>query len=261
MYGSKDKQRAILFLTNKTHKNIICAFRDLKKSASNISDVFMIYHHTHSELPPIILEHQAFVFRDSILTEMNYVAINDKLIPGSNHFALLDFYKKNPGYRYYWYVEDDVRFNGDWKTFFSFFENNESDFISSHIRTYSDEPDWHWWSSIKYINVNIPVTRCLASFNPIFRISNDALEFIDQALSNGWMGHHEVLLPTLLNLGNYKIEDFGGNGGFVNKGQKEMFYSVADISSKKLSSMRFRPVIELEEMTASLLYHPVKTKL
>lgn len=52
-----------------------------------------------------------FVFTSDVLNELGYTPIEKgKLVPGSNHFPLLKFFKENQCYDYYWLVEDDVRF-------------------------------------------------------------------------------------------------------------------------------------------------------
>ena len=77
---------------------------------------------------------------------MGYTPIDQgKLVPGSNHFPLLKFFKENLGYDYYWLVEDDVRFSGEWRTFFDSFAFNSSDFLSSFIETKAENPNWYWW--------------------------------------------------------------------------------------------------------------------
>ena len=55
----------------------------------------------------------------------------------------------------------------------------------------------------------------IRSFNPIFRISFDSLKHIDEMHSNGWKGHNEVLIPTLLHRKGFKIKDLDNNGNFV----------------------------------------------
>lgn len=184
-----------------------------------------------------------------VLNELGYTPIEKgKLVPGSNHFPLLKFYKENQGYDYYWLVEDDVRFSGEWKEFFDSFASCTSDFLSSVIETKAENPNWYWWSCLKTGNEAIAVDRLLRSFNPIYRLSSQALACIDDHLRKDWIGHHEVLLPTLLYNKGFLLEDFGGEGIFGRPENNAKFYDD--------TSMRIAPV--LPDDRKNYLFHPVK---
>ena len=77
--------------------------------------------------------------------------------------------------------------------------------MSSYVRDYKEEPDWSWWGSLSGAE-EIPLESRVHSFNPIYRLSSRALAYVHDKLSQGWSGHHEVLLPTLLR--------YGGMGDF-----------------------------------------------
>ena len=145
-------------------------------------------------------------------------------------------------------MEDDVRFSGDWKDFFDSFASSTSDFLSSVIETKAENPNWYWWASLKTGNEVIAEEKLLKAFNPIYRLSRQALACIDAYLRIGWMGHHEVLLPTLLYNKGFLVEDFGGVGAFVCPENKAKFYND--------TSMRIAPV--LPDDRKNYLFHPVK---
>lgn len=208
-------------------------------------------YHQQGDVLPVSLHSvdNLFVFTSDVLNELGYTPIEKgKLVPGSNHFPLLKFYKENQGYDYYWLVEDDVRFSGDWKDFFGSFASCTSDFLSSVIETKAENPTWYWWTSLKTGNEVIAEEKLLKSFNPIYRLSSQALVCIDAHLRIGWMGHHEVLLPTLLYNKGFLVEDFGGEGAFVCPENKAKFYND--------TSMRIAPV--LPDDRKNYLFHPVK---
>lgn len=156
--------------------------------------------------------------------------------------------KENQGYDYYWLVEDDVRFSSEWKDFFGSFASCTSDFLSSVIETKAENPTWYWWTSLKTGNEVIAEEKLLKSFNPIYRLSRQALACIDAYLRIGWMGHYEVLLPTLLYNKGFLLEDFGGEGTFVRPENNAKFYDD--------TSMRIAPV--LPDDRKNYLFHPVK---
>ena len=243
-------KQAVLYLTTKSNEWTLSSFHALEQSLQGKADVYFAYHQ-QGDVLPVSLQNieNLFVFTSDVLKELGYTPIErGKLVPGSNHFPLLKFYKENQGYDYYWLVEDDVRFSGEWKDFFGSFASCTSDFLSSVIETKAENPTWYWWTSLKTGNEVIAEEKLLKSFNPIYRLSSQALACIDAHLRIGWMGHYEVLLPTLLYNKGFLLEDFGGEGAFVCPENKAKFYND--------TSMRIAPV--LPDDRKSYLFHPVK---
>lgn len=243
-------KQAVLYLTNKSNEWTLSAFHALEQSLQGMADVYFAYHQ-QGDVLPVSLQNieNLFVFTSDVLNELGYTPIEKgKLVPGSNHFPLLKFFKENQCYDYYWLVEDDVRFSGDWKDFFDSFASSTSDFLSSVIETKAENPTWYWWTSLKVGNEVIAEEKRLKSFNPIYRLSSQALVCIDAHLRIGWMGHYEVLLPTLLYNKGFLLEDFGGEGTFVRLENNAKFYDD--------TSMRIAPV--LPDDRKNYLFHPVK---
>lgn len=243
-------KQAVLYLTNKSNEWTLSAFHALEQSLQGMADVYFAYHQ-QGDVLPVSLQNieNLFVFTSDVLNELGYTPIEKgKLVPGSNHFPLLKFFKENQCYDYYWLVEDDVRFSGDWKDFFDSFASSTSDFLSSVIETKAENPTWYWWTSLKTGNEVIAEEKLLKSFNPIYRLSSQALVCIDAHLRIGWMGHYEVLLPTLLYNKGFLLEDFGGEGTFVRPENNARFYDD--------TSMRIAPV--LPDDRKNYLFHPVK---
>lgn len=243
-------KQAVLYLTTKSNEWTLSSFHALEQSLQGKADVYFAYHQ-QGDVLPVSLQNieNLFVFTSDVLKELGYTPIErGKLVPGSNHFPLLKFYKENQGYDYYWLVEDDVRFSGEWKDFFGSFASCTSDFLSSVIETKAENPTWYWWTSLKTGNEVIAEEKLLKSFNPIYRLSSQALVCIDAHLRIGWMGHYEVLLPTLLYNKGFLLEDFGGEGTFVRPENNAKFYDD--------TSMRIAPV--LPDDRKSYLFHPVK---
>jgi len=121
----------------------------------------------------------------------------------------------NLHYDYFWMIEDDVCFSGSWDTLFKAYQDDTSDFISTGVYKFEEKPDWYWWFSLKTNNLQIHEKSRIKSFNPIYRLSKRALELINRSLKNGWSGHHEVLIPTLLYNNGFSITDMGGGGSFA----------------------------------------------
>jgi hypothetical protein len=180
--------------------------------------------------------------------------------PGQVHFPLLQFFRDNPDFDYYWLIEYDVRFAGDWRLFFDYFRDKNQDFLTCHIRRHADEPGWRWWSVLHHPHKSIPLSERLGSFNPIYRLSNPSLSFLHQSLSDGWCGHFEVLLPTLLHHNGFTLMDIGGKGTFTPPSMEDNFYTAQRNSDGALEcgTMRYRPSFWRAGQEKNKLYHPVK---
>ena len=250
-------KKAFLFVMDSCSPSSIGAFDELNQSVK--SDCFILFHQRFSEkIDPEILKRPHYIVTNESLSNLGYnIDTNKSLVPGNNHLPLIQFFK-NKKYDYYWYIEYDVGFLGKWQNFFSYFDTAKEDFITSHIRFKFEEPSWVFWNSLVLQPKN-NIKEKLRSFNPIYRISDKALNYIDQKQKEGLCGHHEVLLPTLLYNSGFSIRDFGGLGLFVKAEDKERFY--VDSTSEKISdgSMRYRPNhIALLNKKTNILCHPVK---
>lgn len=243
-------KQVLLFLSDKSDEWIVNKFHSLLLSKNEETDVFFLYHRKNQTIPEKIEELNHYTFTNEILRELGYTPIRDTLIPGSNHFPLLKFYLENPQYDYYWLIEDDVFFSGNWKTLFEAYQNDSTDFIASHIKRYTENPDWCWWESLHTEHEEVRNENKVRSFNPIYRLSNKALKSIDATLKHGWHGHHEVLIPTFLYTHNFTIKDMGGNGSFVPQGKENQFYTI--------DSMSHLPV--KVSLMPNCIHHSVKEK-
>ncbi|EHQ24690.1 hypothetical protein [Mucilaginibacter paludis] len=258
---AKNCSQVVLLLTKNISQSLLDTYNQLNCAMKESGLVHIMFHAgSTNEIPDDLSEYNSFSFTNEILYELNFKPIQDSLLPGSNHFPLLKFYLENPFFDYYWLIEDDVRFTCNWGSLLK--TKTHSDFITCHIRSYQEEPLWYWWNTLSHPNHFIPFDLRLRSFNPIYRISNEALFALSQLLTEKWQGHHEVLIPTLLYLESFNIEDFGGLGTFVKDEFKNRFYidSSPDLSGiMRDGTIRFRPTIHPSEMALpSKLYHPIK---
>lgn len=201
------------------------------------------------------------IVEDELFSRLPYPAIPGERLYHNVHFAILDFWLAHPGYEYYWVIEFDVRYTGTWEAFLRSFEGSDHDLITSHLRHFPDEPGWYWWDSLHHPTEMIDRTRYLRSFNVIYRISNRALARVHHAQLKGWRGHPEVLLPTLISTGGYTVRDFGGDGDFVEAGEKNRFYTSGSTPDGVISpfcTLRWRPSRARPGLFGNRLYHPVK---
>lgn len=250
--GQKRKN-VFLFLCHLISKETFKQFGKIVNATKGIGDAYLLFHLKERKLPSELVKVSNYQFTDQSLACLGYSMINTSIVPGSNHFPALQFFLDYPDYDFYWLIEYDVRFSGDWRDFFRYFAHSNADLLTCDIRSYIEKPNWSWWE-LKHPSKNIPLRKRYASFNPIYRISNRGLKLIDRLQREGWSGHHEVLLPTLLYNHGLRLRDFGGNGKFVKREDKNRFY----LNNSTKSTVRWRPPFKKIGTKDQKLYHPVK---
>lgn len=243
-------QQIFLIATHVLNETTRQLYQEIREATAGFGETRILYHQKNQDLPQEYEHIPIHSFTDAILQELHYTPIAKTLIPGSNHFSLLHFFLQNSPYEYYWYIENDVRFTGNWKTIFNACQDIRVDMISAHMELYKSNPAWRWWEPLTHPTKHIPLTERVSSFNPIYRLSYSALTFIHQALLDKWSGHHEVLLPTLLYNNNFTLMDFGANGVFAPPGFQNRFYS--------WKTHRWRPSFKKVGDQMNKIYHPVK---
>jgi hypothetical protein len=192
--------------------------------------------------------------------DWGFATSSPTLVPGHNHFALLRAFASDPTHDWYWYVEYDVRFTGDWRRFFEACSGLDADLLTCHVRRYVDEPKWTHWPLSHPVH-SVPLASRLRSFNVVVRFSRRALSALHDLHKAGWAGHHEVLVPTLLRAEGLEIADLGGDGPFVPAGFRNRFYtsfSTLDGGLEWLGTVRYRPSRARPGRRRGALYHPVK---
>jgi hypothetical protein len=203
------------------------------------------------------------VFEPAALLGLPYPKMEGRPFVDHCHFPVFDFFLAHGDYERYWVVEYDVRYTGDWAQLLETYERFDHDLLTSHIRRHAQEPLYYWWDSLQHPAKLIPRERLLRSLNVIHRISRPALRFLHQAQLEGWQGFFEVLYPTLLHEGGFKLLDFGGNGEFVPPQHKNRLYTSHGNRNGSLhlfGTLRFRPARVRAGRKPNTLYHPVKPK-
>jgi len=137
------------------------------------------------------------------------------------HLRMLNFYKTNPNYDYYWFFDDDVKV-GDWNKFFEKLDQDDSDFISYFIfkknnvtsQEYVPIIDNRTFSKNSWFDrfpgdgdiLDENTTELFGSFFPIVRFSNNALKKLLEIHNKGLIGYSEGFVPTMLNKFNFKLK-------------------------------------------------------
>lgn len=256
-------KKVVVVATHKYNSVVERKFRRIQKELNkNDYDFFLLYHTEGKDSERFISEDiPVSKFRMADLNALSYHPIADTLIPGSTHFPLLYFFNINKDYEYFWYIEYDVEFKGLWKTLINDCDNNllTYDFLSCHIEKFSrSNSSWPWWFTGN--DMRVPFAKCIKSFNPICRYSNQALTCLDDYLRQGYYAHSEVLIATCLYYHGMKIGDIGGQGEFVPEGWENRYYLAAEGINN--GTMRYRPVYTREEIAITgrmnMLFHPLK---
>jgi len=245
---------AYLILTSGSKKQYGPLLEDLEKSRAASKDLYILFDLSLGHVPPD--DERIIAFDKDKLATLNLpFFLGGNVGFGNTHLPLLYFSQLKPHFSHFWLIEDDVRFTGNFDVFFDELNSYDHHFISSKIRAYDDTPNFMMWKWITRNDQKVSDNFKLWSFNPIYRISQKAIDTVQASYADGWLGHFEVLIPSILNHRSLSMMDFGGNGPYTPKELINKYYR----SGKTLNeTYRYRPphVIPLRK---NLLYHPVKT--
>lgn len=247
-------KQAILLLTNRSDYYVVNSIEKILSARNEHTDVYVLYHQNGSEIPDNLkpYEEKIYPFTSDLLYSMGYMPLGDSIAYGNTHFPLLDFFLHNPSYDYYWLIEDDVCFTGKWSTLFESYLSDDSDLISTYIRTFDDEPNWAWWRTLHTHDDQIERCNIVAAFNPIFRISRRGLSCLNEFLLKGWRGHLEVIVSSVLNYMGMSLKDMGVNNVYHGSEETALFYSCETHRYQNHRITQWMP---------NQIYHPVKRKI
>ena len=161
-------------------------------------------------------------------------------------YPALWFFKNYPNYDYYWLVDYDVRFTGNWSIFFEAFSGKDKfDMLGTYVGSPVEFPNWVHWHK-----VDVPLETRLKMFFSMVRFSNRALEFLDREYRKGRTGFCELICSSLLAEAGYSVGDFWGYPKFRVPGVETKFYTS--------DSFLWRPCFSVPGNEKNMLYHPVK---
>jgi len=252
VHSGTDKYRtyktAIIYLTSRANEGIESKFSKLKTEVTQHRVFRVVTKNENYEQSGDTLLYEHHYYK-----QLGYIPLDEqRIIPGCTYFAILYFRKHYPDYDYYWLVEDDVWYNGDWSKFFKSFEGNNADLVSAYLTSYKEAPHWYWWNTLVTESF-VPNYYKMRTFYPICRFSAQSLDYLDQRLKKGDHGHGEVLVPTLLYLHGLSFYDIANN-------EDKLIIPSDDraIGDRNNGSFRYRPFIAPEEIHGEYLFHPVK---
>jgi hypothetical protein len=238
---------AVGFFTHLCDAEIISRYRKLKADLAGRAETTIVAP-MGTPVPEDLLAETVF-FDFAQLAAKAPRILGSKVIPGNCHLTMLAFFGARPGFDYYWHIEYDVVFTGDWRTLLDAWRKDASDLVAAHVRTRGEEPDWPWWPSLHVSSAETAAGH-LRAFLPVYRISRRALERLEMAVREGSSGHFEALVPTVLQAASLRISDLG----------EERFYTSSTSPDGELrqGTLRYRPFHARPLPGRNLLYHPVK---
>lgn len=247
------KTNALIFMTHRFDKLAQKQFLTLKRQIPSDFEIFIMAEEG-TAIPEACLN-QTHFFDFSKIKHKASKYIRNSVVPGNMHLAALDFFEKKSQFKYYWFVEYDVFFTGNWFDFFQYFSNDSTDLLCPRIKTVLEDPTWSWLPSIEMPSAILPKENWKIGFFPIYRISNRGLHAVNRKVSEGWSGHFEGLLVNMVENSGFSFAQFGGKGTFTPLERKKLFLSQPN-SGKPY--FRFRPVISFIPFKKNILVHPVK---
>lgn len=253
----------VLYMTHMYDEVIAGEYARLKRQCEPNYDVRLLYDASNWRTRRARKRTDAVGFRPArILRQLGRHMPKDKaktLWPGSSDLVAIAYALTEPAYEFYWLVEYDVRFTGAWSYLFNAFADNRADLLATAMCCYRDNPDWHWWPALRTAGIELSEQERIRSFMPLYRISNRALQTLRSAYRQGWQGHYECTVATILNQQGLSIEDIGGNGPFVAPHNVNRFYTStprgADLPP---GTFVWRPVMNVPGDKPNTLWHPVK---
>jgi hypothetical protein len=240
---------ALLFKCYYLNKSALKEFEKIRSSIDPSKfDIFYSYDNTRNDLaaPSGVGIH--IFSQESIATKYTSERVKNISLWKNTELSTIDFCLTHPEYSYYWVIDHDVRFTGNWNDFLVSFLGNDADLIATYVSKYGArlwhvdvEENWWAWSDTNLDLDNREKTR---AFFAIYRFSNQALEFLDDQYLSGAQGFCEMIVPTLLDRGGFKIDDIGS--AWYNK--KTFNYFGRRIAAGSDISKLYHPVLPLSRL-------------
>jgi hypothetical protein len=264
---------AILYTAHYITNELLADYAALRKSCEGAYDVVLLYDNFHDDFADSVGDCDSamdvHLVRPDAIEALKYpswpgrdlleYASPSGLRPGNWDFAILDFYRTRPGYEHYWRVEYDVRFTGEWRSFFHACASSNADLLGTTLLRRKDSPPWFWWSSLGRPDAALDHDKTIRGFFPVARLSRRACSLLDTSYQAGWYGHAECVMPTVLAHHGFEVADLGGRGEFVPAGHEDRFY-LNTPSDKCLQpgTFVFRPARRSPGERPNTLWHPVR---
>jgi Protein of unknown function (DUF3405) len=217
----------IVFLSHHRDAGAMAALAKLEEECGSSFTIVPLFDHTKKGFPIDHVAGARSVTCAQVTRQLPYRKKHSQhrgtFWPRNIDLPLMWFFHENPCYEYYWVMEYDVRFTGHWMEFFRHFAASKSDLLATTLFDYNFRPGWDNWNTLQSPQ-RVPEQDRVRALFPLYRISNAAIRAVHQAYCDGWSGHYEVTIPTILKTRGFTLEDIGGSGRYVAAGNHNRFY-------------------------------------
>ena len=159
--------------------------------------------------------------------------VNEKLFDGwikqqqmwfNTTHAIMLYWQDYPDYDYYWSLDCDLWFNGNWQDFFKLYENDSADFLGTALRELKSDSKKPYLNNF---NFDVPYKRRMASYGCCQRFSNSLLQWVDREYKQGNFTFFEQMFPSV-------CIEFGGTAKDLNS-QGRFTYATNTVYNSKVS--------------------------
>ncbi|MDA8231075.1 MAG: hypothetical protein M0006_07030 [Magnetospirillum sp.] len=248
-------------MTHFLDSRIVAHYRRLVAEAGEGRDVAALYNRGDDPGPGYAPppDMRLFAFDAADIRGLGFPYKGRRLSARDVELFAMWFARRRPEYERYWVLEYDVDFSGQWRTLFDAFAGSPADLLATTVHRYGVNPEWENWETVRTPAGRPLPSGLLRAFLPCYRISRRGIEALMGAYDNGWRGHYEATVPTILEGAGLIIEDMGGDGEFVAVGNRNRFYTNTPArNALSPGTFVFRPVRETMGAEPDRLWHPVK---
>jgi hypothetical protein len=262
-----NRDACIVFLTHFWDGAVACRFERLWRESAPHADCFLLLQDDDPQIVALWKKRLESLGAADAMFTFNSAELPQQLglryfgperVMSNTHFPLLLFKRSHPGYAYYWQVEGDVDYRGRWGNFFAPYRDANAGLVAAHFHRWQDWPDWCWWPSLTAPpDVNLRNEQLFKTFMAVVRFSHEALNSVERAHRQGWLGHFEAVVPTVLMMQGFQLEDLN-----VRQACYVGWYQDPVPLLPLLSTVRCRPYVSVQEFAqrgqGALLFHPIK---
>lgn len=249
---------SVLFIGHQVSRESRRAYDELRRAVGDRRQVRWLLDVAGCPDVPADLAGEVLPFDSRDFASWGYATFGPTMLPGHCHFPALRHAASLPAGGRLWTIEYDVRFTGDWQLFFGHMDRSDADLLTCHLRSWRQEPRWHWWPSLRGpAGEQLDAAVLRRGLLVVARYSSRALAELARLHAAGWRGHQEVAVPTLLGQAGLEVRDINDVGAAPRR-----FYTSATSRRGKMrglfATVRYRPVRNRAGWRRNMLYHPVK---
>jgi hypothetical protein len=252
----------IVFLAHHTAPGAMAALSKLVDECGSMLTIVPVFDQTRKSFPVDHIANARVVRWKDLTRQLPYREKHREhrgtFWPRNIEMPLMGFFQESPRYANYWLMEYDVRFTGHWKELFGHFAASKSDLLATTIFDYDFRPEWDNWKTLRSPQGVAERDRVRALLS-LCRLSNTALQAVHRAYCEGWSGHYEVTIPTILKTQGLTLEDFGGSGRYVAPGNHNRFYrNTPEVGGLAPGTFTIAANAICDEYPLNMLWHPIK---